>query len=211
MGRHRSNKNGTARQLALIFVEGDTEEEFFKKLFVKYLGGMQRKTVNLNGNFNIYNKILDKTLFIIKDRRSIMVRIFCFIDRESTDHNPPLSISILRRRVKDTPELRKRVLSADLILATQMIESWFFHDIEGIYKFLKAPRHERTPNKYRPVKRFSANDLSHLFTRYGKVYIKRKKGHNFVNHLDIDKIFNACGELKQGINLILRKAGIAPV
>lgn len=211
MGRRRSNKNGAAHELALIYVEGDTEEEFFKKLFVKYLRGMPRKTINLNGNFSIYNKILDKTLFIIRNKRSIMVRIFCFIDRESRDHNPPLSISILRRRIKDTPELKKRVLSADLILATQMIESWFFHDIEGIYKFLKTPRHERTPNKYRPVERFSANDLSRLFTRYRKVYIKGKKGHNFANHLDIDKIFNACDELKRGINLILKKMGIALV
>ena len=194
-------------QVALIYVEGDTEVEFFKKLFWGYLGRRPRKTYNLRGNFNIYNKILDKTLNFLTNRSSVQVRIYCFIDRESRDQNPPLSISVLRSRIKEIPELKKAVLTADLILATRMIESWFFYDIDGIYKFLKTPRHKRNPRKYRPVEKFSADDLSQLFVRYGKVYIKGKGCRNFVDHLDLEKIFNACDELNEGINLILRRAG----
>lgn len=193
-------------QVALIFVEGDTEVEFFKKLFLKYLGRLPRKTHNLRGNFNIYNKILDKTLNFIANRGPVQVRIYCFIDRESRDHNPPLSISILRSRIKEIPGLKEVVLSADLILATQMIESWFFYDIDGIHKFLRTPRHERNSKKYRPAEKFSADHLSQLFARYGKVYIKGKRCRNFVDHLNLEKIFNACDELNEGINLILRRA-----
>ena len=106
MRRRRSNKNRTASVLALIYVEGDTEEEFFNNLFVRYLGRLQRKTINLNGNFSIYNKILDKTLLTIRNKPFMRVRIYCFLDRESRDHNPPLIILTLRNRIKETPELR---------------------------------------------------------------------------------------------------------
>ena len=145
-----------------------------------------RERLEILMGFSIYNKILDKTLLTIRNKPFMRVRIYCFLDRESRDHNPPLIISTLIILLRN-PELRESVLSADLILATQMIESWFFYDIDGIYRFLKTPLHHRNPKKYRPVERYSANDLSRLFIQNGKAYIKGRRCHNFVNHLSLEK------------------------
>jgi hypothetical protein len=189
---------------ALIFVEGDTEEEFYQVVCDGYLGGVRKKVLNLGGNFNIHKKVLDKTFYFLDKHPKSMVRVYCCIDRESRDHNPPLDVDFLIETINKKPG-KRRILSVDKIIATQMIESWFFHDIEGIYKFLSIPKSLRKYHKFRVVEKLTHIDLSNLFRRSGKVYIKGKRSHNFINHLDINKIFGACGELQEGVNLISGK------
>lgn len=98
---------------------------------------------------------------------------------------------------------KKEVLSIESTIATPMIESWFFHDIEGIYKFLRVPYSQRNPNKYKTVEKYDADDLSKLFRRYNKVYIKGKKCSYSIDNLDIGKIYMNCGDLKEGIDSII--------
>ncbi|MCE5210417.1 MAG: DUF4276 family protein [Deltaproteobacteria bacterium] len=187
---------------ALIFIEGDTEEEFYKIVCDKYLGGLTKKVMNLNGNFNIDSKILDKTFSFLDKHPENFVRIFCCIDRESRDHNPPINISHIVETFKNKSKKQCRVLSVKKIIATQMIESWFFYDMDGIYKFLSTPHSQRKHHKFRPPEKFTHIDLSNLFKRYDKIYIKGKRCQNFVNHLDIEKIYRDCQELQKGIELI---------
>jgi hypothetical protein len=101
---------------------------------------------------------------------------------------------------------RGRILSVDVVIATQMIESWFFHDIEGIFRFLQVPNRERNPARFRTAAKFTDVDLAHLFYRYGKSYIKGKRVKNFIQSLDIAKILNRCNELGKGIDLIKKNA-----
>lgn len=194
------------KEIALIFVEGDTEEEFYSKLLREYLNGTPKSVKNLNGIFNVHKKVLGKTEAFLHDNKEKVVRVYCCIDRESRDHNPPLDIEVLRNSFKEI-KVFKRVLSADAIIATQMIESWFFYDTEGIYKFLKVPHSKRNPSKFKPPEKFTHIHLSKLFEHYDKTYIKGRKCANFISNLDIGKIYAECRELREGLELIKRQAG----
>lgn len=194
------------RQVALLFVEGDTEEEFYKCLLTRYLANAPKAVINLHGNSNIHRKILSGADVFLQKHKDCSVRIYCCIDREGRDHNPPLDIVALRDSLRADRDF-SRVLSADAIVATQMIESWYFHDIEGIFKFLKVPRSERNPAKFTPPEKFTHIHLARLFERYGKVYIKGRKSANFINNLDLAKIHAGCAELRNGLELIVRQAG----
>jgi hypothetical protein len=133
-----------------------------------------------------------------------VVRIYCCIDRESRDQNPPVDINYLAKTF-DIGSRKCCVLSVDKIIATQMIESWFFHDMDGIYKFLSTPHSKRKYHKFKTPEKLTHIDLANLFIRSGKIYIKGKRCQNFINHLNIDKIYKACEELQEGIRLIARK------
>ncbi len=193
------------KEVALIFVEGDTEKEFYTKLAESYLHGISKSIINLHGIYNVHRNVLGKTEAFLHQHSDVTVRIYCCIDRESRDHNPPLDIVELRSTLKERKDF-KRVLSADAIIATQMIESWFFHDIDGVYKFLKVPHAQRNPTKFSPPEKFTHLDLSKLFARFGKTYIKGRKCANFISHLDLEKICGSCNELSVGLNLIIRQA-----
>ncbi|MCM2356877.1 MAG: DUF4276 family protein [Geobacteraceae bacterium] len=194
------------KEVALIYVEGDTEEEFYTELLKKYLNGIPKSVRNMNGIYNIHRKVLGKTEAFLYSHKETVVRVYCCIDRESRDHNPPLDIDELRKSFKEIKGF-KRVLSVDAIIATQMLESWFFHDMEGIYKFLRVPRKERNPSKFTPPEKFTHIHLAKLFERYDKTYIKGHKCANFISNLDIENIYNNCRELREGIELIKRQAG----
>lgn len=191
------------KEVALIFVEGDTEVEFYKVVFTKYMDGIAKKSFNLNGNYNIYGKIIDKTVHYLTNNPGTLVRIYCFIDRESRYHNPPLDENTLISKFESDNFLNDKILSLNVILATQMIESWFFYDIEGIYRFLRTPKKDRCPKKYKVIEKLNSYDLSKLFSRYGNIYIKGKRCKFFIDHLDIEKIFKNCTELRNGIELII--------
>ncbi|MGO9147116.1 MAG: hypothetical protein ACLQDF_12170, partial [Desulfomonilia bacterium] len=170
----------------------------------KYLENIPRKIINLNGNFKIHGKILDYISQYINEHPGKYIRIMIYIDRESRTHNPPLDLIFLRTEINKDPIMKMYVLSVHACIATQMIESWFFYDIEAIYRFLKVPKSDRNLTKYTPVERFAAHDLIRLFRRYGKSYIKGRSCKNFINHLKIDTIYEKCLSLQRSIQLILR-------
>jgi hypothetical protein len=194
------------KEVALFFVEGDTEEEFYSKLFRGYLAGTPKSVMNLKGIYNIHRKVLGKTEAFLHSHKDKVIRVYCCIDRESRDHNPPLDIETLRVSFREIRGF-KRVLSADAIIATQMLESWFFHDIEGIYKFLRVTRKDRNPSKFTPPEKFTHFHLAKLFERYDKTYIKGHKCSNFISNLDIEKIYINCKDLREGLDLIKRQVG----
>ena len=98
------------------------------------------------------------------------------------------------------------VLSIDLMTATQQIESWFFYDIEGIFKYLEVPKSQRNARTYGTPEKFNYKDLQRLFERYGKTYAKGRRAANVINSLDNDKIVRSCKELREGIQLIQSQA-----
>ena len=81
--------------------------------------------------------------------------------------------------------------------AVQDIESWFFHDIIGIYKFLRFPNNKRKTRKYKLVEKLNHRDLSKLFKQVKKEYRKGYASENFINNLDIEIIRNKASVLNE--------------
>jgi len=203
MARRKATPRSRKYTTSLIFVEGDTEEEFYELLFKKHLTGISKKTFNLEGNYGGESKVLHRTMDYLWRHPGATVKIFIFIDRESRKGYPPIDLNVIRETLYKNNKTRKRILNIEEIVATQMIESWFFYDIQGIFNFLRVPSHERNARKYTPIEKLTHIDLSKLFSKYGKVYIKGKRCRNFLQHLDIDKIYKSCPELRRGITSII--------
>ena len=186
----KGGKAEARRQVALFFLEGDSEEIFYDKILRQHLAGIPKKIKNVKGLYNIHKTILGKCVDFVRKNDNYLIRIYCCIDRESRDNPPELDVAELKNDIKEDPELRNKVLSVDVILATIMLESWFFYDIGGIYRYLKTPKKERNLKKYLPVEKNDWKTLSKLFSRYGKIYLKGEKSENFIDSLDIDLIFS---------------------
>jgi len=184
-------------------VEGDTEVLFYQRVKEQLLGDIRRVTIEqLHGIFNINKKILNK---IFMKSQSEIIRVYCCLDRESRHAvTPGFDIDFIKKEVVSKRLIN--VLGVDAIIATQMIESWFFYDLDGIYKFLEAPKAQRKKRAYQPPERFRVKDLGDLFRRHNRVYQEGKRAANFINHLDIGKIARECKEMREGLELIRRQA-----
>jgi Domain of unknown function (DUF4276) len=192
-------------QNSLLFLfEGDTEKEFYKKIFDLYIPKrkIQIYLVNLEGLHRINKKVKNAIFSYLdrhKDRKKIHVAVA--YDREGP-RNTPLMFNknlILNELKKNNV---KRVAKIKEIIATQDLESWLFNDLEGIYKFLRVPIKDRNLRAYPNIESTNNKTLSRLFHRYEKLYIKGRRVEGFLNKLDIKKIYNNTPDLQKGIEYI---------
>lgn len=183
----------------LFLYEGETEEDFYKKLIGLKLPErrIRRNYGNLHGVYNITEKVQTKINAYLanpdyNDRQQI--HVFVAFDREGERHEP----SLLRLE-----ELRRefifdgsRVKGIHELIATQDLEAWFFHDLAGIYAYLRVPTGQRNMAAYPNPDRLNNRELSQLFRRYKKLYQKGKRAAGFIDALDLELIFNHVPELQ---------------
>lgn len=191
------------KPLSVLLVEGDTERVFYERVKAVYLDAACPATVDMiDGLFNVNRKVLDALTRRYTDR---LMRAYCCLDRESRYARVPgLDLDLIRAELAGKGA--RNVLSVDAIVATQMIESWFFHDVEGIYRFLKAPRSQRNPRAFHPPEAFGVRHLKALFRRYGKAYSEGERARHFIERLNLRRIVDRCASLCTGIDLILTQA-----
>jgi len=193
--------NLTKKPISLLLVEGDTDMLFYKRIKDNFIKECRVTIRNLQGIYNINKKVINSIVDYVQLHKDEKIRVYCCLDRDSRyGQVPEFDIKKIRKYVKD--ENIRTILSINLIIATQQIESWFLYDIEGIYEYIKVPISQRNPKAFRPPEKYGYRHLQRLFERYGKTYTKGKKAGNFINHLDTDKIVSNCKELRQGIKLI---------
>lgn len=173
-------------RVALILVEGETEEEFYSLLVDKYCKSHPKRLKNLHGNFSINNKILDKSFAFAENNPNDEFDVYVCIDQERLG-SPAYNHQACLVKLKELPNFRNLVG----VVAILMCESLFFIDIEGVYKYLKTPKGLRNVKKYSNHRTFTHIDLSSLFKRFNKTYSKGKRCQNFVSHLDLGKISKA--------------------
>ena len=189
----------------LLLYEGDTEEEFYKSIIaIKIPKRKIRITYdNLKGiTTNINRKVLNKIYkHLSNNENEEKINVFVAIDREGDRTNDsPLNIPKLKETISKEPN---RIAEVIEIIATQDLESWFLIDIDGIYTFLKVPLANRNPNKYKNTEAFNNRSLSNLYRAYNRVYFKGKKVAGLIEHLNINKIYDECQDLKDGIEKML--------
>lgn len=204
MGKRRTAKIRN-RPVSLLVLEGDTEQVFYSIVRDRFLKGVRLELRDIKGRGNVNKDVLREIYKYIYNNRDDLVRAYCCVDTERQKRTAtPFELDFIREQVK----IRKlsHVLSVDVILADPEIESWFFYDIEGIYKFLGAKTSQRNVKKYSNPKNLCKGDLQELFHRFGKEYLPGKRAMNFINHLNIEEIVSKCNELREGIELIQLQA-----
>ena len=187
--------------LSVLLVEGPTEIVFYDKIKRLYLKSTTIE--HIEGSFNINKKVLDRITHKYCDRP---VRIYCCIDRESRNGQVPgLDLNLIRKEI--VSKNLDNVLSIDSIIATIMLESWFFYDVPGIYKYLKTPKAKRSVKKFKPPEKNDWRVLDRLYKQNGKTrYSKGFKAEGLVKCLNIPGIYKSCKELKSGVDLINKQA-----
>jgi len=191
------------RPLSLLLVEGPTDRIFYRRVRSVCLAGALRISVDhLRGLFNVNKKILHR--LTVRDPHT-PVRAYCCLDRESRyGKTPGFDLDFIRGELRNRQT--RHVLSVEAIIATQMIESWFFHDLAGIYRYLRVPRSKRSRTAYSPPERYGKIDLQGLFRRYEREYVEGNRSRAFIESLDVEEIATRCQELKTGVSLIERRA-----
>lgn len=179
------------KRIALILVEGDTEEEFYNRIANEKLAGYRKVIRNLKGNFNIYNKVLDRTAQYSEEHDDHNIDVFVCIDQEKPGR-AVFDSDLLKKKLSEIKHFR----SLTPVIAVLMLESLFFIDIENIYRFLRTPNAVRNPAKYANFRNRRHQDLSKLFEQVDKIYQKGIRCANFVDHLDLDKIIAGADELQ---------------
>ena len=191
--------------VSLLILEGDTEQEFYPIIRDRFLIGIAIKLQNIKGQGNTNKDVLAEIYKYTYNNHTDLVRAYCCVDTEKQNTTAtPLELDFVREQIR--MKRLHTVLSVEAILADPDIESWFFYDIKGIYKFLRAPKSQRNIRKYANPKNLRKKDLSELFNRFGKVYLPGKRAKHFIETLDIEKIVSCCGELHAGINRISSQA-----
>jgi len=187
--------------LSVLLVEGQTERVFYDRVKSTFLTCPCTIEV-IRGLYNINTKILHA----LRTRHTDSpVRAYCCLDRESRyAKTPQFDLGFIRAELRKANA--RNVLSVDAIIATQMIESWFFHDLAGIYRYLRVPKARRNLRACQPVERFRVEDLRGLFHRYNKEYYEGEKAKHLVDRLDIELIHGRCRDLQRGVSLILSQA-----
>jgi hypothetical protein len=189
--------------LSVLLVEGPTEVVFYERIKAEVIANACPVTIeHIEGLWDVNRKILGRITHKYAGR---IVRCYCCLDRESRyGKSCPVDLDYIRRELACSG--MTNVLSIDAIIATQMIESWFFHDIDGIYGFLRVPKSQRKPKAYQPAEKCRESHLKELFRHHDQIYREGERAANFIKSLDLKKIMARAEALRRGIELIMSQA-----
>ncbi|WP_238918383.1 DUF4276 family protein [Clostridium sp. YIM B02555] len=200
----------TRKKLLYIFLEGNTEDVFYKKIADKYLKSISKKYKNLKTGTNINAQIVKYLYHFIKDNSNSKydLYVYAFIDKEGarSDVSEFNATAILKELKKEKVKIAN-IKEIAAIEAIFMIESWFFHDLEGICKYINLECTETLKRNYSNTEKFKNTDLVALFRKGKGKRLYRKGEESFLNSLDIEKIYNNCDDLRRGIEDIIETLG----
>ena len=186
----------------VLFVEGDTEVEFYKAVIEDARQhrpdrrfNIKIETKNVKGVGGFKNNAFRKFLKEIKPKYDSDTRFVVALCRD-TDvfelaSKPPVKWEEIEK------EFREAGADVIHIMAIHSIEDWFLVDTEGILSFLRLPKKTKVSgsNGYDKLKK--------LYRQADKMYIKGMKSNGMVNRLDISKIVNAVSKQLKPLYKIL--------
>lgn len=212
MAKKSEKKEDLKKTLALIFVEGDTEGDFYNKMkehLRHKLGGKlacEVKIHNLKGVGQYQNtaqRIFEKRIKVDYPPEEYQYHVFLCYDTDVFEYEkkPPVDWSKVIKMLKEHGA--HEVLRVE---AKTSIEDWFLLDIEGLRSFLKIPRKVKLSG-YK-----GQNGLRQLFLKANRTYIKGIRCAGLVDALDMNVIFpEICGQIHAicetaGMNCNIEKA-----
>lgn len=174
----------------VIFVEGETEELFYKKVVEFIRNNQDNKRLNINiecenvkGIGGFKNIALRKFVKKIKPKYNKSCEFYIALCRDTDvfefSPKPPIDWEDVKKSFWD-----EKVSDIIDIKAKHCIEDWFLYDIEGIKTYLRLPKNKKVSgnNGYEKLKK--------LFKLANKMYYKGVKADDMIEHLNIEKIFN---------------------
>ena len=196
-----AGKSFIKKPVSLLILEGDTEEIFYPIIRDRFLSGIKIKLRNIKGQRNINKDIASEIYKYTYNNTSDYVRAYCCIDSTKQEISAtPFDPDLVNQKIIE--QKMNLVLSVDAIIAEPEIESWFFYDIEGIFKHLRANPSGGDLGRYKNPRNLCKKDLQQLFHRLGKEYISGYRAANFIKNLNVCKIASNCEELRDGIEKI---------
>lgn len=194
----------------VLFVEGETDEVFFKALMDYYRTVSTTelhpcRIYNLRGVTRYSSKLLaalrNEFLPEAKKKGQRIQTVCCSYDTDVFETGNPQIVdwSILRKAVK-----RLGIEEFIQLCIKSSIEDWLLCDQEGICRFLKLKEIPKT------LKGNSGNEkLNDLFVRAKKIYQKGRQTQNLVAALDMgvirNKNKNVLEDLEKALNVRLRE------
>lgn len=176
-----------AENIVVIFVEGETDKEFYQELIKYYRDNSindlpEIKIFNLKGIGRFERKVSSKIkLDILSSYSAKDVCVFCCYDSDVFElgKKPPTNWDIVKKKLNGLG-----VQSFHKIVAKRMIEDWFLNDLEGLKSYLKIKKTPKLKGKdaYEKIKS--------LFKIGNKIYQKGSNSHKFIPFLNIKKIRN---------------------
>lgn len=178
----------------ILFVEGDTEVEFYKRVVANarrlhpancFDTHIEYRNVKGIGGFK--NNALRKFTKEIKPKygeECIYTVVLCS-DTDVFDFSskPPIKWNEVEQ------EFRQNGVSQIIhVKARHSIEDWFLYDAESIMGFLRLGKNTKLIGKS------GYDKLQNLYKRANKVYFKGVKSNGMIDKLDINKIVNAAGD-----------------
>ena len=175
----------------VLFVEGDTEVEFYKRVISK------ARQKRMDGRFDI--KIECKNVKGVGGFKNIALRKFLKEIKPKYEDEYKFSIALCRDtdvfELAPKPpinwkevELAFKEIGVQNIIhikAEHSIEDWFLADVDGIISFLRLPKKTK-------VSGGSGYDkLKRLFKQANKMYYKGMKASAMIERLDIDRILQS--------------------
>ena len=182
----------------VLFVEGDTEVEFYKRVIAnarqKRSGGtfdINIECKNVKGVGGFKNIALRKFIKEIKPKYDEECEFSIALCRDTDvfelSSKPPIEWDEVEEEFRENGA--RQIIH---IKARHSIEDWFLLDAKGIITFLRLPKKTKIAggNGYEKLKR--------LFKQANKMYYKGMKSNGMVERLDIEKIVqNVYDELYQ--------------
>ena len=189
MAKAPKNSNHQKKILVVLFIEGDTEVEFYKKLIdhLRYLHGgslsCDVKVLNVKGVGKFQskvNRIFEKRIKPKYDAKVYEYQVFLSYDTDVFEFT--------RKPLVDWKSVNCQLLSLGAhevyeIEAKSSIEDCFLFDPEGIRSFLKISQSV-------DISRYHGLDgLQKLFFKANKAYVKGAYSKGLVDSLHMDVIF----------------------
>ena len=201
----KKNSGCSSKQI-IIFVEGDTDEVFFKALLDYYKSSSQAPltpcdVINLKGVTRYTSKLLAKLRNEIlpeaKRKNTSIQTICCTYDTDVFEVRNPLIVNwdSIRSKIK-----RMGVESFIRIGVSRSIEDWILDDIEGICSYLKLKQIPKS------LKGTNGNArLCDLYLKARRIYSKGYSAREMISSLNFsvirDKRLSSLQELEKALGV----------
>ena len=201
----KKNSGCSSKQI-IIFVEGDTDEVFFKALLDYYKYSSQVpltpcEVINLKGVTRYTSKLLAKLRNEIlpeaKRKNTSIQTICCTYDTDVFEVRNPLIVNwdSIRSKIK-----RMGVESFIRIGVSSSIEDWILDDVDGICSYLKMKQIPKS------LKGTNGNArLCDLYSKARKIYTKGYSAREMISSLNFsvirDKRLSSLQELEMALGI----------